>query len=1107
MYRSPAVRFVAILVLSFCIVSAPLFSQAVSGTILGTVLDASGAVVAKAPINITNTETGLNRTVETDASGEYTAPSLPPGPYTVTVQMEGFKKTSVTSLQLGVDQKLRVDISLQLGTVSDTINVEAAAPVVKSDSSELGDTVTEHQIKDLPLNGRDFVNLTRIIPGVVRGIPGANIDGAGSLAWRASASFSANGQRTRDNNFLLDGVDNNETWLNSVVVFPSVDALEEFKVQTSTYSAEFGRSSGGVVNIAIKSGSNAFHGSAFEFLRNDAFDANDFFNNKFGRAKPPFRQNQFGGTFGGRIIKDKTFFFADYQGGRIRQAQTYLSTVPSVKMRTGDFSELNRTLYDPLNPGTPFNGNIIPDSRQDPASRNIIHDIYPLPNTTGQRSATTGQTINNYLYNPSQKRDDDQGDIKIDQNIGTKNHLFGRYSLQRTERFLPATLPVAGDAGTTFGAGTGLVRAQSVAINDTHSFSPQLLNEFRFGISRFNIYLTSIDFGTSLAQKVGIPGVVISDTTTAMSQITFAGGGFRNIGANGNQPLITALDTFQYFDNVTLIRGGHTIKAGASYTRRRRNVFNVDNIVGTFQFNNNLTSNCAGIASGCTINPNTGFDGASFLLGYSNSETRTYQLGTVGERRPEIGAYMQDDWRINRRLTLNAGLRYDLFVPYVEVHDRQSNFDTSTGKFVLASDSAMINGQKVGRELQHTPKLDFAPRFGFAYDLRGNGRTVLRGGYGMFYNNPLTGTSSSKVSNPPFLLAQAFTTTLVPTLRLSAGLPPPPNVDPNRSPSGSTRSIFDINFRDGRAQQWNFNIQQQLGKDYLIELAYVGSKGDHLVLKDDINVAPPVVGVTNSDVNRPYIGLAPLMRSLSQVQSRGWSKYNALQAKFTKRFSAGLVFVNSYTYGKTLDIVSDTEGATLNPYNFNYDRGVADFDIKHNFTSSVNYELPFGRGRKFGGDANRLVDKIIGGWQLNMILLARTGLPFTVTQQQGLLSNGTGNRPNRIGSGVLSNPTPDRWWDTAAFLPTTDNTGTYGNSGRNILRQAGQTNVDFSLIKNTRFGERFQHQFRVEAFNALNHPQFGAPGRTLGASDQGVISSLLFNTPMRQVQLVMKLNF
>ncbi len=462
---------------------------------------------------------------------------------------------------------------------------------------------------------------------------------------------------------------------------------------------------------------------------------------------------------------------------------------------------------------------------------------------------------------------------------------------------------------------------------------------------------------------------------------------------------------------------------------------------------------------------------------------------------------------MNARLTVNIGLRYDIFVPFVEQHDRQSNFDTSTGKFVVASPDARINGLDVGRKLQLTPKLDFSPRVGFAYDISGNGKTILRGGYGMFYNNPMTGTSSQKSSNPPFLLAQAFSTTLLPTLKLSDGVPPPPTVDPNRAPAGSTRSIFDPRFRDGRAQQWNLNIQRQLGRDYLFEVTYAGSRGDHLVLKTDINVARPVVGVANSDVNRPFIGIAPAVRSLSQVQSRGFSNYHSLQSKFTKRFSSGVTFVNSYTWGKTIDIVSDTEGAALNPYDFKYDRGLSEFDIKHNFTSTVNYELPFGKGRRFGGRANPAATMLIGGWQLNMLLLARTGLPFTVTQQQGLLSNGTANRPDRVGSGELSNPTPDRWFDLAAFRQTADNTGTYGTSGRNILRYPGQFGVDFSIIKNTRIKERFEHQFRIEMFNALNHPAFAKPGTVLGASDQGVISALLFNSPMRQIQLAMKLNF
>jgi len=1000
MWKSASVSMALLLAL----LPGYLAGQAVSGTVLGVVKDSSGAAVVNAKVVISNAETGVTRTVVTNADGDYEAPSLPTGVYSVSVETTGFKKMTLAGLQLGIDEKLRADVTLEIGALTETVQVEATGPVIKADSSELAETVTERQIRDLPLNGRDFVNLTRILPGVQRGIPGANIDGAGSLAWRASASFSANGQRTRDNNFLLDGIDNNETWLNSVVVFPSVDAHEEFKVQTSTYSAEFGRSSGGVVNIQVKSGTNDFHGGLFEFLRNDKFDANDWFNNKNGRAKPPFRQNQFGGTFGGRIIRNKTFFFMDYQGWRVRQAQAYVSTVPTTAMKNGDFFALSRTIYDPQNSGVPFTANKIPSTLFDKAAKNILDQLYPDPNVPGT-IASIGQNINNFLYNPSQTRNDDQFDVKVDHSFRDNNHAFVRYSFERTERFLPASLP-HGDAGTTFGAGTGLVRAQGLAINDTHSFTPHLLNEFRFGFSRFAIKVTSIDAGQNLGTKVGIPGTNISDTASAGPQIQFPNNEIRNLGHNGNQPLLTFLDTFQYYDNVTWIRGRHSIKAGANYTRRRRNVFNIDSIVGQFQFTSNLTSNCAGIASGCSTNSATGFPIASMLLGYPSAENRQFFRGVIGERRPEFGSYVQDDFKVNARLTINLGLRYDVFVPFVEVHDRQSNFDTSTGKLVIASDDAMMDGLHVGRGLQLTPKKDFMPRVGFAYDLRGNGKMVLRGGYGMFYNNPMTGTSSQKSSNPPFLYTYSATTTLLPTLVLSNGLPPIPAIDPTAPPSGGTRSIFDPRYADGRAQQWNLNIQRQLGRDYLVEVAYAGSKGDHLAIKTDINVAPPRVGVTDQNVNRPFIGVAPALRSLSQLQSRGWSTYHGLTSKFTKRLSKGVSFVNSFTWSKTVDIVSDTEGATLNPYDFNYDRAVSDFNVPLNFTSSAIYELPFGKGKAIAGNVGRGANMLIGGWQVNFILLARSGLPFTVTQVTGLQSTGTGNRPNASPTGAWTTRPP-----------------------------------------------------------------------------------------------------
>ena len=703
------------LVVSLCLLPVGLAAQAVTGTILGTVTDTSGAAVPGATVTLTNQGTGLTRTVVTDQSGEYTAPSLPTGKYKMVAELPGFKTATASDIELTVDTKVRVNARLEVGTVAETVTVAAASPLVQVATSELGTTVQEEQIKTLPLNGRNFVNLTRTVPGVVRGIPGANIDGAGSLAWRASASFSANGQRPRDNNYMLDGVDNNETWLQTVVLFPSVDALDEFKLQTSTYSAEFGRSLGGVVNLQIKSGTNTLHGSAFEFLRNDAFDANNFFNNRAGREKPDFSQHQYGGTIGGPLIKDKTFYFFDYQGYKINQGATYLSTVPSAKMRAGDFSELNRVIFDPVS-HLPFPGNVIPQARWDPVAKNILGQLIPESNTGGISSAT-GQTINNYLINPTLERQDNQIDIKVDHSLSGSNRLATRYSYEKTHRVLPATLP-HGDAGFTFGAGDGNIKAQGLSMNDTHTFNSNWLNEVRFGWSSIKFLMTPVDYGSNIAQAVGLKNVNLGETTSAMSQIMFNNGGMRNIGANGNQPLITNQNDFQFFDNVTRVAGKHTMKAGGSLTLRSREILNADTIVGRFDFNQNLTSNCAGITSGCTIQSNSGFDFASFLLGYASNASRTlFDPGTYTETRPEYALSFQDDIRVTNRLTVNAGLRWDVYVPWIEVDNKQSNFDVSTGRFVVASDNATINGVEVGRYLQTYSRRDFGPRLGFAYDL------------------------------------------------------------------------------------------------------------------------------------------------------------------------------------------------------------------------------------------------------------------------------------------------------------------------------------------------------------------------------------------------------
>ena len=1077
-------------------------AQSVSGTILGTVTDSTGATVAGAKVTIVNEGTGLTRVLTADSNGEYTAPALPTGHYTITSEMTGFKTVAMSNIEVGVDQRVRINIKHEVGAMTESVSVTAETPLIQTASSELGTTVGSSQIEALPLNGRNFVSLTRSIPGVLRGIPGANVDGAGSLAWRASASFSANGQRARDNNYMLDGVDNNETWLQSVVIFPSVDALDEFKLQTSTYSAEFGRSLGGVVNLQIKSGTNSLRGSAFEFHRNDAFDANNFFNNRAGRGKPEFKQNQFGGTIGGPVFKDKTFFFGDYQGHRESLGHVFLSTVPSMAMRAGNFSELNREIYDPTT-GLPFPGKVIPDGRIDPVARNILTQLYPEPNTAGTRQAN-GQTIDNYLINPIKERQDNQFDIKVDHNLTTSNRFFTRYSYQKTHRVQPASLP-HGDAGATFGAGEGDIKGQSLAFNDTQTIGASWLNEFRFGWSSIKFFMTPIDYLTNPANAVGLPNINLNDATSAMTQLAFQN--IRNLGANGNQPLITNQNDFQIFDNVTWIKGKHTVKVGGSITLRSSEILNADTIVGNFSFNNNMTSNCAGQPAGCTVNSATGFDVASFMLGLVNVKNRAlFDAQTYTEKRPEYVLYAQDDYRLTDRLTMNLGLRWDVFPPRIEVDNRQSNFDESTGTFVIASDDAVINGVKVGRQLQTYSKADLGPRFGFAYDLGGNGKTMVRGGFGVFWNYSPGGTSSSKAQNPPFL--QSTTINASPTAYgsnnlLRDGLPLPPGVDPNRPAAGTTRSIFELNFRDAYARQWNINVQRSFFTNYMLEVAYVGSQGRQMILKGDPNQAPPVVGVSDSNVNRPYARVAPALRTIGQVQARGTLDYHGLLTKFQRRFADNFSLLASYTYGKSMDLNSDNDGlVTLtNVYDPQYNRGPSDYDITHTLSGSAIYEVPWAR------------DKLYGGWQLSGILLLRGGLPLTVTQTQNVLSTGTGNRPNRICDGNISNPTIDRWFDTSCFVPPADTTGTYGDAGRGIIRGPGSFNIDASLIKNTRIG-RYTTEFRVEAFNLLNHPQFANPNTQIGNAAVGTISAMLSSpscslcgTVERQVQLAVKVRF
>ncbi|HVQ28450.1 MAG TPA: hypothetical protein VMV21_02650, partial [Vicinamibacteria bacterium] len=822
---------------------------------------------------------------------------------------------------------------------------------------------------------------------------------------------------------------------------------------------------------------------------------------------PDFKQNQFGGTVSGPIIKDKTFFFADYQGMRINQGVTFVSTMPSDLMRQGNFSEINRPIYDPLT-GEPFPGNIIPASRFDPASANVLQDLLPTANAPGTRNAL-GQTINNYVINPLLTRQDNQFDVKVDHNFSANNRMFVRYSYQKTHRDQPATQP-HGDAGFTFGAGDGNVKAQSFALNDVHTFNPSWLNEFRLGYSKIEFFMTPIDFGENLAEAAGIPGVNINDVTSAMTQIQFEQGGARNLGSNGNQPLITNLGNLQITDNVTHILGRHTLKAGGNITFRSREILNADTIVGQFFFSQNQTSNCAGKTSGCTVNNATGFDVASFLLGTARRKNRAlFSDQTYTETRPEWALYLQDDFRVSTKLTLNLGLRWDVFVPWVEKDNRQSNYDPSTGFFVVASDDAVINGTNVGRYLQTYSKGDIAPRLGFAYDLNGDGKTLVRGGFGTFWNWGVGGTSSSKATNPPFLQTTDIS---VPggasSLTLSSGLPDPPAIDPTLRPAGSTRSAFEIGYRDSYAMNWNLNLQRQLGRDYMVELAYVGSRGRQITLKTNLNQAPPTLGVTNGDPNRPAAALgSTALRDVGAVSSTGTLDYHAFLFKGVKRFTNGFSGLVSYTFGKTIDLASDNDGGVTltNIFDPNYDRGLAQYHVKHTLVGSFLYELPFAR------------NSVLGGWQVNGIAFYRTGIPVGITQTGTITSTGNGsgqaqaNRPNLVGNLVPSDQSIDHWFDPTA-LARPEPTATYGNIGRNTGVGPSIFNIDLSLMKHTRIGG-IDTELRLETFNILNHPQFGQPNGQLGNGAFGTITAsanptcVTCGTSERQIQLGVKLRF
>ena len=1084
----------------------------------GTVTDSSGAVAPGARVTVTNVDTGARREAISNDAGLYDLPLLPAGNYTIVVSKEGFKQAAREGLRLEVNQITRIDFVLQVGAVTETVEVQASTPLLESSTSSIGYVIESRVVSDLPLNGRNFVQLALMGPGVVGvGFSASGTIGSGTRPddMRPGTELFSNGNREQSNNFMLDGVDNNFRRNGLITLRPSVEAIREFKIQTNLFQAEQGRNPGAAVNVITKSGTNQWHGSAYEFFRNDRLDARDFFNDKRpGVNKPPFRQNQFGASLGGPIQHDKLFFFTNYEGYRKRRGTiTSVNTVPTEAMRRGDFSAV-RDVFDPFTVRpqtgtssgfvrTAFVGRQIPASRFDAVAGRLIQ-AYPLPDRPG--------LTNNQSTNPVQVQDWDQGDARTDWTGWKDTTLFGRFSRQDTFTQPPSTFglrPVPGvDAPMSLGAdgtfaGNSNLVAYHAVIAGTHVFSPTLLLDARMGYGRFNLHHLKVgaDLGAHLGEKLGIRNSNQGPFSDGVPII--APSGYTGIGGPSSLPTIRLENTFNPVVNLTKIHGNHSLKFGMGLIRRHIIDFQTNRGDGRFNFDRTFTSDPNNTGA-------TGETMASFLLGTASAIEQDFLLVWAGIRTMEIGSFVQDDWKVTSRLTLNMGLRYEYTPPPVEVADRWANFDIRTGKMLIAG---FNSDRRAGVSMDGN---NWAPRFGFAYRLRPT--TVVRGGFGIFYNTQGNGSAVFRLHRHlPFgpINVEDINQFNANPRRVQDGFSPIPPLDfkPLAENAAGSFNAVPQNYKTGYAQQFNFGMEQEVPSwGLVVKGAYVGNLARQVDSVFNINNPDP--GPAPPAQRRPLRNVAPNVISVSWGDTTGVMNYHSLQLSAEKRFSATLGFISAYTWSHSIDNVPLQQGGGSDgpvPQDIRYrflDRGTSGFNMKHRFTQGLHYALPVGHGRRFElgpGWANQA----LGNWQVNLGLTIQSGLPFTPTLATAV-SNAGGSRPDRLGSGELeSGRDPVRWFDTSFNTPgaawATPRQYTYGNGGRNILRGPGRSDVAFSVFKEFSARERYKVQLRGEFFNLFNHPQFDLPNASIGNPNAGRISATV-GTP-RDIQLSLRLQF
>jgi len=1106
--RSPIIWLVLSLFMALCLgVPNTVFGQQVTAAITGVVTDPSGAPIANATVTAKDTQRGTVFTTQTNQAGVYNLPRLPIGTYEVRVEAKGFQTAVRPAFTLELNQTARVDFPMTIGEVSQTVEVTASAPTLQTDSTQLNTVIDANTNVSLPLATRNYVQLTLLAPGSVNPNPQTltSVQGPGG-----SGRPYINGNREQSNNFLLDGMDNNQVSDNLVGYTPSVDAIQEFNMITQNASAEFGNFQGAIVSASIKSGTNAYHGDAFEFFRNDVLNANTWSNNWAGSQKARLRWNMFGGTFGGPIKRDKLFFFVDYQGQRFNQPNTTNAfTIFTAAERQGDFSQLLAVkgiqLYNPFQVDAsgkraPFPNNQIPIGLIDPVAKALFSsNLYPQP--------VNGNLINNFFYTTKSHIYADQGDVKLDYNLSEKDRLFARYTQSFQDNPTINSFQLLAN-------GFNFAPIENGVVDWTRTVSPSLVNELRVGMNYVKVNNGASYGGLgNIGEQLGIQGV--NTPGPGLLALQFGGGVAQTIG-NSNIYQLFADTVFQFEDSVVFTKGRHTIHTGFQFQRSLINSFYGGNngLLGFIDFDGRFTAGPNDLA---VAGSGAGAGEADFFLGLPDSFGRGIgNFGTWGQRSSTIAAYVQDDFRVRHNLTLNLGLRYETHTPWVEVEDRQVNFAPISGAVQFANQSNIFGNR--GLYHSYNSGLDFQPRIGFAWTPEALGkRTVFRGAYTISSYLEGTGTNLRLTMNPPFKIPEFQTNyhdTPLPATRVEAGILPPNtgNVFDN-----ALIRLWDPNVRPAAVQQWNFSIQHELGSSTSVQAAYVGQHGTHLMvpmpyLQSQLH---PDGSITRS----PFLSGNPELANISQISgtaSNGNQRYDALQATFQRRLSDGLQFQVAYTFSKCMtDSIgyygdsgqaAPTSAYFQNLYDKRAEWGPCFFDATHLVTGYAVYELPLGRGKKWGNNMNRAANAVVGGWQVSGILSQHTGFPLTITAGDASHTNSRGPRADCIAPphvfGTRNASTGGyQWFDPNSYAAPPS--GHFGSCGVGTVRGPGQHTFDMGLQKQFIITENKRVEFRGEFVNLTNTPILNSPGTGLG----GGLGQITSSQGERQIQFALKFYF